>query len=326
MKVRYLGQGLQVSELSLGAMGYGTLTDEAALIAVLRAAAEAGVTLFDTAEIYGPFTNESLVGRALAPFKGQVVIATKFGWDVDYITGKPSGRVNSHPAQITRAVEGSLRRLGVDAIDLYYQHRVDPDVPIEDVAGCVAGLIAAGKVKHWGLSEAGAATIARAHAALPLTAVQSEYSLWTREADGDVLPLLQRLGIGFVAYSPLGKGFLTGKISTKTPLHASDFRGQIPRFQADAMAANQAIVDALSALAAQKGCSPAQLALAWMLAKAPNIVPLFGTRSPSRLAENLGAADVALTPAEYAAVDRLSGDFSITGARYPAAMLAKSGL
>ena len=326
MRTRTLGQNFTLSPLALGCMGYGPITDRDGMIAVIRDAVARGVTHFDTAEAYGPFTNEAMVGEALKPFGQQVTIATKFGWDIDPDTGAHSGNVNSRPAQIIRAVEGSLRRLGVEYIDLCYQHRVDPSVPIEDVAGTVRDLIAQGKVKHFGLSEAGAATIRRAHAVQPVTALQSEYSLWTREPDAEVMPTLRDLGIGFIPFSPLGKGFLTGKIDTTTTLAAGDFRAQIPRFAPDARAANAALVNGLTAIATHLGHSTAQIALAWMLAREPWIVPLFGTRSSTRLAENLGALEVTLSPADFTAIDALSAAFKVQGDRYPEAMMKRSGL
>ncbi len=324
---RTLGQsGLTVSALALGCMGYGDAIDRSEMIALIRAAVERGVTFFDTAEVYGPFRNEELVGEALEPFKGEVIIATKFGWDVDPATGVNSGAVNSRPAQIRRAVDGSLKRLRLDCIDLYYQHRVDPAVPMEEVAGTVRDLIAAGKVKHFGLSEAGPASIRRAHSVQQVTALQSEYSLWTREPERDVMPALKELGIAFVPFSPLGKGFLTGKIGVDTKFDASDFRNGIPRFEPEAREANRALVDGLAEVARRKGATLAQLALAWMLAKEPWIVPLFGTRKVERLDENLGALEVVLTPSEFAEVDALSLGFKVTGERYPEAIMKLSGL
>ncbi len=326
MQMRKIGpQGFNVSCLALGAMGYGELKDRDGLIAVLRAAVDRGVTLIDTAEVYGPWVNETLVGEALAPLRGRVRIATKFGWDIDQTTGEFRGALNSRPAQIRSAVEGSLRRLRVDRIDLIYQHRVDPDVPIEDVAGTVRDLIDQGKVAHFGLSEAGAATIARAHAVQPVTALQSEYSLWTREPDAEILPLLQRLGIGLISYSPLGKGFLTGKIDPAQAFEARDIRSRTPRFSPEARLANQALIDGLARIGARLGATPAQLALAWLLAKAPFIVPLFGTRSLTRLEENLGTARLTLSPADFADIDALSAAFPVQGARYPDDFLAYSG-
>ncbi len=326
MQPRTIGQGLTVSSLALGCMGYGDAIPRAEMIALIRTAVERGVTLFDTAESYGPFVNEALVGEALAPFKGQITIATKFGWDIDPVSGVNSGRVNSRPDQIRRAIDGSLRRLGLDRIELCYQHRVDAQVPIEDVAGTVRDLIAAGKVRFFGLSEAGPATIRRAHAVQPVTALQSEYSLWTREPEGDVMPVLAELGIGFIPFSPLGKGFLTGTIDTATQFDASDFRNRIPRFAAEARAANAALLAGLAAIAQRLGASTAQVSLAWMLAKQPWIVPLFGTRRVARLDENLGATQVNLSPGDFADIETLSAGFKVQGARYPETMMTLSGL
>ncbi len=322
MQKRRLGKSnLEVSALGLGCMGlsfgYGPATDKREAISLIRSAVEGGVTLFDTAEIYGPFTNEELVGEALAPFRGQVVIATKFGF-------KPASKDETHwsafdsrPAHIKQVAEGSLRRLRVDAIDLFYQHRVDPDVPIEDVAGAVKDLIQAGKVKHFGLSEAGAQTIRRAHAVQPVTAVQSEYSLWTRGPEREVLPTLEELGIGFVPYSPLGKGFLTGKINESTTFDSTDFRTTLPRFSPEARKANQALVDLLGTIAARKKATPAQIALAWLLAQKPWIVPIPGTRKLERLDENIGAAAITLTPDDLREIDSAAAKISVQGARYP---------
>ncbi|OYX39963.1 MAG: aldo/keto reductase [Rhodobacterales bacterium 32-64-14] len=325
MRMRKFGQGFEVSCLALGAMGYGTLTDRAGLIATLRGAVERGVTLIDTAEVYGPWVNEELVGEALAPLRGQVQIATKFGWDIDQETGAHRGGINSRPAQIRASVEGSLRRLRIDCIYLLYQHRVDPSVPMEDVAGTVRELIQAGKVRHFGLSEAGAGSIARAHAEQPVTALQSEYSLWTREPEAEILPLIERLGIGLIPYSPLGKGFLTGKIDPAQAFEAKDIRARTPRFTPEARAANLALIEGLTAIGARLGASPAQLALAWLLVKKPFIVPLFGTRSLTRLEENLGAAHLALPEEDFAAIDALSQAFPTQGARYPEDIMAYSG-
>ncbi len=315
-----------MSALALGTMGYGDAVDRKDVIRVIRAAVERGVTFFDTAEVYGPFTNEEIVGEALAPFRTEVVIATKFGWDIDHATGVHRGGVNSRPDQIRRAVEGSLRRLGLERIELLYQHRVDPAVPMEDVAGVVADLVAQGKVRFFGLSEAGPQSIRRAHAVHPVSVLQSEYSLWTRAPEHDVMPVLEELGIGFVPFSPLGKGFLTGKIAADTMFDASDFRNSIPRFAPQARAANRALVDGVAAMARRKGAMPAQVALAWMLAKRPWIVPLFGTRHIDRLEENLSAAAVVLTPEEFDEVDALSARFQVQGERYPEHMLRRSGL
>ena len=327
MQTRRIGQGgLEVSALALGCMGYGDPIDRQEMIALIGAAVERGVTLFDTAEVYGPFTNEELVGEALASFRGKVVIATKFGWDIDHDTGAHRGGVNSRPAQIRRAVDGSLRRLRVDCIELLYQHRVDPDVPMEEVAGTVRDLIAEGKARHFGLSEAGAQSIRRAHAVQPVAALQSEYSLWTREPEREVMPVLKELGIGFVPFSPLGKGFLTGKIDASTRFDASDFRSRIPRFAPEAREANRALVEGLAEVARRKGATPAQVALAWLLAKEPWIVPLFGTRRVERLEENLGALTVTLSPDEFGEIDRLSAGFKVQGERYPEEMMQRSGL
>ena len=319
MKTRALGRsGLEVSALGLGCMGLsfglGPATDRQQAIALIRAAVERGVTLFDTAQVYGPFTNEEVVGDALAPFRGRVAIATKFGFDFDD-AGKSRG-LNSRPEHIRRMTEGSLRRLGVDAIDLYYQHRVDKSVPIEDVAGTTRELIAEGKVKHFGLSEAGAATIRRAHAVQPVTALQSEYSLWWREPEQEILPTLQELGIGFVPFSPLGKGFLTGKIDETTTFDSSDFRNTVPRFKPENRKANQAVVELIGAIAARKGVTPAQLALAWVLAQKPWIVPIPGTTKIHRLEENLGAVDVQLTPADLREIDAAAATIAVQGERY----------
>ena len=326
MQTRKIGsQGFTVSALALGAMGYGKLNDRQNLITVLRAAVERGVTLIDTAEVYGPWINEEIVGEALAPLRGQVQVATKFGWNIDQATGAHLGGVNSRPDQIRRAVDGSLKRLGVETIDLLYQHRVDPDVPMEDVAGTVADLIGAGKARYFGLSEAGAESIRRAHATYPVTALQSEYSLWTREPEAEILPLIERLGIGLIPYSPLGKGFLTGKIDPAKSFEPGDIRSRTPRFTTEARAVNLRLIDGLAAIGMRLGATPAQLALAWLLAKRPFIVPLFGTRALSRLEENLVAADLALSPADFAAIDGLSAAFAVEGARYPAEILALSG-
>ncbi|MGV3490217.1 MAG: aldo/keto reductase [Devosia sp.] len=327
MEKRKLGQGLEVSALSLGAMGYGKsrqIEDRPEMIALLRQAVDLGVDFFDTAEVYGPWTNEEMVGEAFAGMRDKVKIATKFGWNIDQRTGDHLGGVNSRPAQIRSAVEGSLRRLGTDYIDLYYQHRVDPAVPMEDVAGVVKDLIAEGKVLHFGLSEAGANSIRKAHAVQPVTALQSEYSLWTREPEAEVIPVLEELGIGFVPFSPLGKGFLTGKIDPATQFADNDFRGRIPRFAAEALAANQALVDLLKQMGERHGASPAQVALAWLLAQKPWIVPLFGTRSSTRLAENLGALAVELTAADLAEIE--AAKIPIAGNRYPDEMMRMVGL
>jgi aryl-alcohol dehydrogenase-like predicted oxidoreductase len=321
MQTRTLGAcGLEVSALGYGAMGlnfgYGKVTERQAAIALLRAAVERGVTFFDTAEVYGPFTNEDVVGEALEPFRDRVSIATKFGFDIDPATGVNGGGVNSRPEQIRSAVEGSLRRLRTDRIDLLYQHRVDPNVPIEDVAGTVKELIAAGKVKHFGLSEAGVRTIRRAHAVQPVTALQSEYSLWWREPEAEILPVLEELGIGFVPFSPLGKGFLTGKIDETTTFDSSDFRNTVPRFAPENRKANQAVVDLVGSIAARKGVTPAQLALAWVLAQKPWIVPIPGTTKLHRLEENLGAVNVELTSSDLREIDEASAKITVHGHRY----------
>ncbi len=321
MQKRRLGKSdLEVSAIGLGCMGLsfglGPAVDRAQAIALVRAAAERGVTLFDTAQVYGPFTNEDVVGEALEPYRGRVAIATKFGFDIDPVTGENRGGLNSRPEQIRAATDSSLRRLRVDAIDLYYQHRVDPSVPIEDVAGTVRDLIAEGKVKHFGLSEAGLRTIRRAHAVQPVTALQSEYSLWWREPEAEILPTLQELGIGFVPFSPLGKGFLTGKIDESTTFDSTDFRNTVPRFSPENRKANQAIVDAVGAVATRKRVTPAQIALAWVLAQKPWIVPIPGTTKLHRLEENLGAADVELTTDDLRQIDAVVSAIPVQGARY----------
>jgi aryl-alcohol dehydrogenase-like predicted oxidoreductase len=317
---RTLGSGgLEVSALGFGCMGIssglGPAADRQDGIAVIRAAVERGVTLFDTAEVYGPFVNEEVVGEALAPVRDRVAIATKFGFAID-ADGQQSG-VDSRPEHIKEVADASLRRLGVEAIDLFYQHRVDPDVPIEDVAGTVKELIQAGKVKHFGLSEAGAQTIRRAHAVQPVTALQSEYSLWWREPEAEILPTLEELGIGFVPFSPLGRGFLTGTISGTAAFPDSDIRSILPRFTPEARQANQALVDVLKAVAARKDATPGQVALAWLLAQKPWIVPIPGTRRVSRLQENVGAADVTLTPEDLAEIDGAAARIEVHGDRYP---------
>jgi aryl-alcohol dehydrogenase-like predicted oxidoreductase len=322
MQKRKLGKSkLEVSAIGLGCMGmsfsYGPPADKQEMITLLRAAVERGITFFDTAEVYGPFTNEELVGEALAPFHGKVVIATKFGFKLDP-TGKPGWLgLDSRPEHIKQVAEGSLKRLKVDVIDLFYQHRVDPDVPIEDVAGAVKDLIQQGKVRHFGLSEAAAKTIRRAHAVQPVTAVQSEYSLWTRGPEKEVLPTLEELGISFVPYSPLGKGFLTGKINENTTFDSSDFRNTLPRFTPEARKANQALVDLLGKIAQRKKATPAQIALAWLLAQKPWIVPIPGTTKLGRLLENLGAAEVELTSDDLREIDSASSKIKVEGARYP---------
>ena len=319
MQKRNLGNSqLEVSALGLGCMGlshgYGPAVDRQAGISLIRAAVERGVTFFDTAEIYGPFTNEELVGEALAPFRQRVVIATKFGFGIR--DGKQSG-LNSQPRHIKQVAEASLKRLQVDAIDLFYQHRVDPDVPIEDVAGTVKELIQHGKVKHFGLSEAGVRTIRRAHAVQPVTAVQSEYSLWWREPEAELLPTLEELGIGFVPFSPLGRGFLTGKIDENTQFDSSDFRNIVPRFSPEARKVNHALVDVIAAIAGRKQVTPAQIALAWLLAQKPWIAPIPGTTKLQRLEENLGAATVELSTVELRDIDSATSNVSVQGARYP---------
>jgi aryl-alcohol dehydrogenase-like predicted oxidoreductase len=321
MQKRKLANGnLEVSALGLGCMGlsfgYGPAVEQQQGIALIRSAVERGVTLFDTAEVYGPFTNEELVGEALAPFRAQVVIATKFGFDIDPATGAQRG-LNSRPEHIKEVAEASLKRLRTDVIDLFYQHRVDPNVPIEDVAGAVKDLIAAGKVRHFGLSEAGAQTIRRAHAVQPVTALQSEYSLWWREPEQEVLPVLEELEIGLIPYSPLGKGFLTGAISESTTFDKSDFRNVVPRFTPEARKANQALVDLLGKIAARKKVTPAQIALAWLLAQKPWIVPIPGTTKLHRLEENVGAADVELTSGDLGEIDGVLSAVTVQGARYP---------
>jgi aryl-alcohol dehydrogenase-like predicted oxidoreductase len=322
MRKRKLGNGnLEVSAIGLGCMGmsfsYGPPPPEREMIGLLRSAVERGVTFFDTAEVYGPFTNEDLLGEALAPFRGQVTIATKFGFKL-----KPSGEpgwlgLDSRPEHIKEVAEGSLKRLKIDVIDLFYQHRVDPDVPIEDVAGAVKDLIQEGKVKHFGLSEAAAQTIRRAHAVQPVTALQSEYSLWTRGPEQEVLPALEELGIGFVPYSPLGKGFLTGKMDENTKLDSSDFRSSLPRFTPEARKANLALVDLLGEVAKRKGATPARIALAWLLAQKPWIVPIPGTTKLARLEENIGAAAVELTSNDLREIDGAASKITVQGARYP---------
>jgi aryl-alcohol dehydrogenase-like predicted oxidoreductase len=321
MQKRKLGNSnLAVSALGFGCMGmssgYGPAGEKQAMLAVLRAAVEKGVTFFDTAEIYGPFANERLVGEALAPFRAQVKIATKFGFRIGP-NGERLDGLDSRPAHIKEMVEASLKRLKTDVIDLLYQHRVDPDVPIEDVAGAVKELIAAGKVKHFGLSEAGAKTIRRAHAVQPVTALQSEYSLFWREPEAEILPLLEELGIGFVPFSPLGKGFLTGKIDENTQFDATDFRNIVPRFTPEARKANQAVVDLLTAIAARVKATPAQVALAWLLAQKPWIVPIPGTTKLHRLVENLGGASLELTPGDLRDINAASDKMTLQGARYP---------
>src|SRR5450759_4696687 len=322
MQKRKLGNSnLEVSSLGLGCMGmsfgYGPPADKKEMISLIRTAVERGVTFFDTAEVYGPFTNEELVGEALSPFRGQVVIATKFGFKPAAVGEARWGGLDSRPEHIKEVAEASLRRLQVEAIDLFYQHRVDPDVPIEDVAGAVRDLIQEGKVKHFGLSEAGVQTIRRAHAVQPVTAVQSEYSLWWRRPEEELLPTLEELGIGFVPFSPLGKGFLTGKIDADTKFDSTDFRNVVPRFTQDARAANQALVDLLRAIAERKGATPAQIALAWLLAQKPWIVPIPGTTKLSRVEENIGAAAIELTREDLRQLETAASEISVQGARYP---------
>lgn len=321
MQKRILGNKLEVSALGLGCMGmsmaYGPSPDRKDMIALLRTAVERGVTFFDTAEVYGPFVNEELVGEALSPFRGQVVIATKFGFAPDPAGGPKWIGLDSRPEHIRQVAEDSLKRLKVDAIDLFYQHRVDPNVPIEDVAGAVRDLIQEGKVKHFGLSEPSVQSIRRAHAVQPVTAVQSEYSLWTRGPEAEVLPTLEELGIGFVPYSPLGRGFLTGAMNENTAFDSSDFRNALPRFTPEARKANQALVDLLGAVAQRKGATPAQVALAWLLAQKPWIVPIPGTTKLQRLDENIGATALELTPADLREIDSAASHITVQGARYP---------
>ncbi len=322
MEKRKLGiSNLEVSALGLGCMGmsfsYGPPKDKQEMTSVLRAAVERGITFFDTAEVYGPYINEELVGEALAPFRAQVVIATKFGWKIDPKAERGLAGLDSRPEHIKEVAEASLKRLKVDAIDLFYQHRVDPNVPIEEVAGAVKDLIQQGKVKHFGMSEAAAKTIRRAHAVQPVTAVQSEYSLWFRDPAKEVLPTLEELGIGFVPYSPLGKGFLTGKIDETTTFDSTDFRSTIPRFTPEARKANQALVDLLAAIAERKKATPGQIALAWLLAQKPWIVPIPGTTKLHRLEENIGAAAVELTSDDLREIESAASKITVQGARYP---------
>jgi len=325
MQKRKLGNsGLEVSALGLGCMsmssGYGPAGNKQEMIALIRTAVERGVTFFDTAEVYGPFTNEELVGEALTPLRDQVVIATKFGFKLD------SDGVDSRPEHIKEVAEASLKRLRIETIDLFYQHRVDPNVPIEDVAGTVKDLIQAGKVKHFGLSEAGAQTIRRAHAVQPVTALQSEYSLWTRHPEAEVLPVLEELGIGFVPFSPLGRGFLTGKMDENTTFDSSDFRNKLPRFTPEARKANQALVDLLGKLAERKQATSAQIALAWLLAQKPWIVPIPGTTKRSRLEENIGAVNVELTSSDLQEIENAAAKIEVQGARYPEELDRMTGL
>ena len=328
MHTRILGQGLRVSAIGLGAMGmsmsYGPNPgDREDMIGVLRYAVEQGVTLIDTAEVYGPYVNEELVGEAIAPIRDEVAVATKFGWNI--VDGAMQG-TDSRPEQIRRVADASLKRLGVEAIDLFYQHRVDPSVPIEDVAGTVGELVAAGKVRHFGLSEAGATTIRRAHAVFPVTAVQSEYSLWTRDPEAEVLPTLRELGIGFVPFSPLGKGFFTGTVTAGQTFEPGEIRARVPRFEADNLAANQALLDQVTALAAARDATPGQVALAWLLAQAPSIVPIPGTRRRSRIDENVGAASILLSADDIADLDALTERFGVAGDRYNEAGMRMVGL
>jgi aryl-alcohol dehydrogenase-like predicted oxidoreductase len=330
MKKRKLGKsGLEVSALGFGCMGlnylYGQPNEKSQSIALLRAAVERGVTLFDTAEAYGPFTNEELVGEALAPVRGQVVIATKFGFDIDLKTGARRGGLNSKPEHVKAVAEASLKRLKTDVIDVFYQHRVDPAVPIEDVAGAIKELIAEGKVKHFGLSEPGVETIRRAHAVQTVTAVQSEYSLWYRGPEAEVLPTLEELGIGFVPFSPLGAGFLTGKIAANTTFDKSDFRSNVPRFAPQALEANMALVDLVKAVASRKDATPAQIALAWLLAQKPWIVPIPGTKKLSRLEENLGAVGIELTAGDLKEIGAALAKIKLHGNRLPDAALSMTG-
>jgi aryl-alcohol dehydrogenase-like predicted oxidoreductase len=330
MKKRKLGKSnLDVSALGLGCMGmsfsYGPPKDKQEMISLLRTSVERGVTFFDTAEVYGPYTNEELVGEALAPLRERVVIATKFGFKFDPATNKPAG-LDSTPAHIKEVAEASLKRLKTDVIDLFYQHRVDPNVPIEDVAGAVKDLIQQGKVKHFGLSEAGVKTIRRAHAVQPVTALQNEYSLWWRKPEEEVLPTLEELGIGLVAYSPLGKGFLTGKIDENTTFDSTDFRNTVPRFTPDARKANQAVVDLLTRIATEKKSTPAQIALAWLLAQKPWIVPIPGTTKLSRLDENIGSVEIKLTPDDLREIDTAASKITVEGDRYPEHLQRMTGL
>jgi aryl-alcohol dehydrogenase-like predicted oxidoreductase len=331
MQKRKLGKSnLEVSALGLGCMGmsfsYGPPKDKKEMTDLLHAAVDRGITFFDTAEVYGPFTNEELVGEALAPFRGKVVIATKFGFDVGGDSRPGAAGVNSQPAHIKQAVEGSLKRLKVDTIDLLYQHRVDPNVPIEDVAGTVKELIQAGKVKHFGLSEAGVKTIRRAHAVQPVTALQSEYSLWWRKPEAEVIPTLEELGIGLVPYSPLGKGFLTGKIDADTKFASSDFRSTLPRFTPEALKGNQALIDLLASIAKRQNATPAQIALAWLLTQKPWIAPIPGTTKLNRLEENIAAVPVQLTPEDLRDIDAAASKINMEGPRYPERLEKMTGL
>ena len=330
MKKRMLGKsGLEVSAIGLGCMGmsmaYGPPGDRQEMISLLRTAVERGVTFFDTAEVYGPFVNEELVGEALSPLRQRVVIATKFGFKLDPTRQRGWVGVDSRPEHIREVAEGSLKRLKTDVIDLLYQHRVDPDVPIEDVAGAVKELIQEGKVKHFGLSEAGVQTIRRAHAVQPVTAVQNEYSIWTRTPEAELMPVLEQLGIGFVAYSPLGRGFLTGAINENTTFDPSDFRNNLPRFTPEARKANQALVELLGRIGARKKATPAQIALAWILAQKPWIVPIPGTRKLNRLEENIGAAEIELTADDLREIDAAAATITVQGNRYPEHLEAMTG-
>ena len=330
MQKRKLGRSnLEVSAIGLGCMGmsygYGPAADKKEMISLIRSAVERGVTFFDTAEVYGPFTNEELVGEALAPLRSQVVIATKFGWKIDPQAERGLAGLDSRPEHIKQVVEGSLKRLKVDVIDLFYQHRVDPNVPIEDVAGAVKELIQEGKVQHFGLSEAGVQTIRRAHKVQPVTALQSEYSLWWREPEAEVLATLEELGIGFVPFSPLGKGFLTGKINEDTKFDKSDFRNIVPRFTPESRKANQVLVDLLGKFAAQKKATPAQIALAWLLAQKPWIVPIPGTTKLARLEENIGAVALELTPDDLREIASAASKITVQGARYPERLAQMTG-
>jgi aryl-alcohol dehydrogenase-like predicted oxidoreductase len=330
MQKRRLGNSnLEVSAIGLGCMGmsfsYGPAADRQEMIALIRSAVERGVTFFDTAEVYGPLKNEALVGEALAPFRGQVVIATKFGFELDPKGGPQWVGLDSRPEHIKQVAEGSLKRLKVDAIDLFYQHRVDPQVPIEDVADAVKDLIAQGKVRHFGLSESGVQTIRRAHAVQPVTALQSEYSLWTRGPEREVLPTLEALGIGFVPYSPLGKGFLTGAMNANTRFDSSDFRSTLPRFTPEALQANQVLVDLIGRIATRKQATPAQIALAWLLAQKPWIVPIPGTTKLHRLEENIGAGAVGLTPDDLREIENAAAKVKVQGARYPESLEQLTG-
>jgi aryl-alcohol dehydrogenase-like predicted oxidoreductase len=329
MKKRKLGN-LEVSALGLGCMGmstsYNPIPDKQEMLSLLRAAVDRGVTFFDTAEVYGPFTNEELLGEALSPVRDQVVIATKFGFKIDPAAQRVIVGVDSRPEHIKAVAEASLKRLKTDRIDLFYQHRVDPDVPIEDVAGAVKELIQEGKIKHYGLSEPGVQTIRRAHAVQPITAIQNEYSLWTRGPETEVLPVLEELGIGFVPYSPLGRGFLTGKIDENATFDSTDFRANLPRFTPEALKANQTLVDLLRSIGEQKNATPAQIALAWLLAQKPWIVPIPGTTKSHRLEENIGAIDVDLTADDLRAIDDAASQITVLGARYPEQLQRMTGL